>query len=143
MTTRLLTRVALLGALLLALSPLGPTTGAASASCAGPQLDLEPDQVLGPGDEVTGEWFLDGCQDSIGCTGGCSGGCAYDDARPRPSRDVVLRLRQDGRTWRLATGDASNDGEIVWTATLPPGVEPGRARLWASGTTRYDVRLAP
>ena len=143
MTTRLLTRAALLGALLLVLSPLGPTTGAASASCAGPQLDLEPDQVLGPGIEVTGEWFLDGCQDTGSCSGlaGCTH-CTYGP-EPRPLTDVPLRLRQDGRTWLLDRTDADDAGRVAFTVTLPPGARAGRAVLTTAYGSRHVVRLAP
>lgn len=144
MTIRLLLRAALLGGLLLALSPLGPVTGVASASCASPYLELERNQVLGRSFEVTGRAFVDGCQDSIGCeVGGCTSRCTFADPAPRPIQDAELVLRQRGRAWALASADADTTGQIVFSTTLPPGVETGRAVLTTGHGARYVVRLAP
>lgn len=143
MTTRLLTRVALLGALLLALSPLGPTTGAASASCAGPQLDLERGATIGPFVEVTGSAFVDSCQDVQYCSGACMNRCTAAGPEPRPLTGVDLTLRQGGRSWVLDEADADADGAITFSATLPDGVRPGRAVLTAGRESRTVVRLEP
>jgi hypothetical protein len=122
----------------------------ASASCAGPSLDLPADTVLARGAAVTveGRAFVDGCRDTMSCTGapGCSS-CEYDEPPQRPLQDVALVLVQDGRTWPLAVadaGDAGDDrlGRVAWTFDLPPGVRRGPARLDAGDQSSVDVRIS-
>ncbi|WP_299053260.1 hypothetical protein [uncultured Nocardioides sp.] len=144
MRSRLLSRSLLLAALLVLLSPLGTPAGPAAASCASPYLELERHQVIGRSFEVTGHAFVDGCQDSMGCeVGGCTSRCTYADPAPEPIQDAELVLRQRGRAWTLASADADTTGQIDFSTTLPPGVEPGRAVLTTGHGARYVVRLVP
>ena len=107
-----------------------------SASCAAPYLKTAEALVLARGvtTAVEGRAFVDGCQDSVSCSVGLGcDSCEYDDPPPEPMKDVVLQLRQHGRTWDLATADAegastSHLGWVTWAFELPPGVVGGPAR---------------
>ena len=114
----------------LALAPFPQSP--ASASCAGPHLDVEDGRMLSRSAAVTitGQWFVDGCQDTMSCgTGlGCDS-CEYDDPPPLPYDDVALELRQDGRSWELAVVDADKDGSATWTFTVPGDARRGPAQL--------------
>ena len=119
----------------LALAPYPPQQ--ASASCVGPYLLDEGHLVLQRGEpaEVQGRAFVDGCRDTMSCSGipGCED-CEYDEPEPTPYDAVVLRLRQDGHTWILDTADATGGnqlGWVTWTVDLPAGGRPGPARLVA------------
>lgn len=109
----------------------------ASASCAAPYLKATGLLVLERGETVTieGRSFIDGCRDSMTCSGvlGCDS-CEYDDPPPTPMRDVGLRLVQRDRTWRLAvsdaqTADSNHLGWVSWTFDVPAGARPGPAKL--------------
>lgn len=62
--------------------------------------------------------------------GGFGGGC--DDSN-RPSleeprqRGIRIEMRQEGRTWDLATVDANADYKVEATLAVPEDAEPGRA----------------
>ncbi len=124
-----------------------PTT-TASAGCAGPSFEDAESLVLHR-DSVTsveGRGFFDGCRDTQSCSGiGCQS-CEYTEPPEEPRQDVRLELRQQGRTWPLATADAGTAedqqlGWITWTFDLPAGVEPGPARLVADGAQPVEVRV--
>lgn len=140
----LLLAVALLG---LAGAPV--PQGPASASCTGPYLEEVEDLVLERGGAATirGRSFVDGCQDSVGCsTGPGCDSCEYDDPAPRPMDDVRLRLVQHHRTWTLAIADAGSAEEdrlgwVTWTFDVPRGVQPGRARLVPDDASPVPVRV--
>ncbi|HSX67466.1 hypothetical protein [Nocardioides sp.] len=125
--------VVLLALLTATLVPATTATTAvrAAADCAAPMLDVTPSTELPRTAEVTvtGRYFKDGCQDTGVCTGylGCQR-CDYGP-EPKPQQDLTLKLRQDGRTWALATTDADDSGKASWTFRLPPGVDEGPARL--------------
>lgn len=117
----------------------------AAASCAAPSLDAPRQLVLQRGATTTvgGRAFVDGCQDSMGCTVGfgCDH-CEYDEPTPRPLQDVTLRLRQRDRTWRLGTADAETAaGRVSWTFDLPARVRPGPAMLLPEGGEPLRVRV--
>lgn len=131
--------VALLVAALLAgaLAPYPAATATArnAVDCAGPTLAVAghgtpPLLRSGSDVRVTGEYFVDGCDDVGGSRDGALG-CANDDDREKavPLADVEMLLRQDGRTWRLGRADATGLGRIAWDVHLPPGLPAGRAVL--------------
>ncbi len=139
----------LLGAAATAAPGLGSP---AAASCAAPSLDAGrgPRPVVVAGDPlvVRGAGYLDACDDSGGCTAGCSG-CRR--VQVHGLRDVTLQLRQGGRTWDLATADATDAttptgtgagrGEVAWDAVLPSALRPGRAVLRTDAGGRLVVRV--
>lgn len=135
--------VALLVALAAGLLPVWASQESARASCAGPMLEVEPRSafVRGASASITGGPYLDDCND----TGVCSGflGCQRCDYGPpaQPLKEVSLVLRQRGRTWELATSDASADGSVTWSTTLPEDARRGPARLVADGTAPVRIRL--
>ena len=124
----------------LVLAPLPQTT--ASASCAGPSLEGADEVVLQRGSAafIEGEFFVDGCRDTMSCSGvlGCQK-CRYDEPPEQPQRDIRLELRQRGHTWVLDTADAGTSGEgfgrVTWDFQVPLGVRPGRAKLVADNAT--------
>ncbi|WP_336921560.1 hypothetical protein [Aquipuribacter sp. SD81] len=133
-----LQRVALVG--LLVTLP-GLPLPLAHASCVGPLLgvgaavdDTDPPatSVLplpGAEVEVSGVWFVDGCDDT-------AGGCAVPVDESRPLDGVELLLEQDGRAWLPGTQDASGEDEdyrISWTVQVPADVRTGPATLRAAG----------
>ena len=127
-------------ALLLAGLSLVPT-GGASGSCAGPMLSTRslgegpPTLYVGGLTEVTGRWFVDGCDD----TGGQSAfGCGAPEPleEERPLRDVELRLVQGHRSWVLGKADAGTAeegrlGQVSWTFRVPMTAKDGPATLRA------------
>jgi hypothetical protein len=119
------------------------TSAPAAADCVAPTLEVRPRMTFDRGTEVTveGSSFRDGCND----TGTCSGflGCQRCDYGPpaQPSQDVVLTLRQAGRTWELAAVDAEADGSVTWSVMLPADAARGPARLVAEGTHPVRIRL--
>lgn len=136
-------------ALLLGLSSAPFPQGAASASCAAPSLDISEALVLerGANAVVEGRGFVDGCQDSMSCSGvlGCDN-CEYDDPPPQPLEDVALRLVQRDRSWLLATSDAAsaeNDrqGQVSWSFEVPRDADPGRARLVSDHAQPIRIRI--
>ena len=138
----------LVGLLVVVLTPV--SSGPASASCAGASFDDVDGLVLVRGEVATveGSHFVDGCRDTMTCSGvgGCQS-CTYDEPPEVPMQDVALELRQDGRSWRLGTADAGTAGEqrlgqVTWTVELPDGVRPGRARLLAETAQPVKVRVA-
>lgn len=136
-----------LGALAFAPYPSVP----AAASCAGPILELPTDPVLQRGTALTveGAGFVEGCRDTMSCSGvpGCES-CEYDEPLERPDEDVDLVLLQRGRTWTLDTADAGTAeddrlGRVTWSFTLPADVRRGTARLVAGdGTDAVRIRIA-
>ena len=132
-------------AVVLAPFPAAPV----SASCAGASFEGIDRLVLVRGETATveGRHFVDGCRDTMSCSGvgGCQS-CEYDEPPEVPMQDVVLELRQDGRSWRLGTADAGTAeeqrlGHVTWTVALPDGVQPGRARLVADTAQPVRVRV--
>jgi hypothetical protein len=120
---------------------------AASASCVGPSLQGADALVLDRGGaaSVEGRFFVDGCRDTMSCTGapGCQR-CKYDEPPEEPQQDISLELRQRGHAWVVGTADAGTAeddrfGEVTWTFDVPRGVEPGRARLVAEGAQPVEV----
>jgi hypothetical protein len=116
----------------------------AAASCAAPSLEAPRRLVLERGARTTveGRGFVDGCQDSMGCTValGCSH-CEYDEPTPRPLKDVPLRLRQRDRTWWLGITDAEAAGRVSWRFDLPARVRPGPATLLPGDGEPLRVRV--
>lgn len=116
----------------------------ATASCAGPYLEVEDGFVLKRGANVTvgGRYFVDGCRDSMSCgTGvGCDD-CDYDDPPTRPQDDIHLELTQVDRSWPLAIADADDSGRVTWTFEVPSGAEPGPATLVVDATRPVKVRI--
>ena len=105
--------------------------------------------MLRPGATATveGRNFVDGCRDTMSCSGvgGCQS-CEYDEPPEEPQQDLTLQLRQQGRTWELATADAASAedqrlGWVSWTFEVPAGVEPGSARLVAENAQPVAVRV--
>lgn len=137
--------VALLVAALLAVA-LAPFPGSpAVASCAGPMLLVPgpqrplPELAAGREVSVTGEFFLDGCDD----TGGQDVifGCEEEREVETPMAGVELLLRQRGREWSLGTADADARGRIGWDVRVPDGLRPGRARLLTEGSQALVVSV--
>ncbi len=125
--------------------------GTASASCAGPSLEGVEQLVLERGGtaSVEGRFFVDGCRDTMSCTGvlGCQR-CRYDEPPEQPQQDIRLELRQRGHSWTLATADAGTAaeqrlGQVTWTFAVPDGVQPGRARLVPEGASPVAVHIGP
>ena len=121
---------------------------AASASCVGPSLQGADALVLDRGGaaSVEGRFFVDGCRDTMSCSGvvGCQK-CRYDEPPEQPQQDIRLELRQRGHSWTLSTADAGTQGdrfgEVTWTFDVPEGVAPGRARLVPEGASPVLVRI--
>ena len=120
----------------------------ASASCAGPELEDVDELVLVRGGTVTvrGSGFVDGCRDSMSCGSGACSRCEYDEPPEQPRRDVVLEVRQGGRSWRLGTADAGTRkeqrmGQVTWTVDVPDGLRRGRARLVPEGALPFVVQV--
>jgi hypothetical protein len=128
----------------LVLAPFPQST--ASASCAGASLPRVGDLVRGSTASVEGRYFVDGCRDTMSCSGvlGCQK-CRYDEPPEQPQQDIRLELRQRGHTWVLATDDAGTDGarfgQVTWTFDVPDDVTPGPARLVAEGASPVVVRI--
>ncbi len=118
----------------LSLVPVGTST----ASCSGPTISVgelaRPVLTRGASVTVDGRSFVDGCNDQ---GGGDVFGCREVEPEPVvPLEDVVLRLRQSGRSWDLGTSDAGSAkdnrlGHIAWEGRVPADVRPGRATLVA------------
>jgi hypothetical protein len=106
-------------------------SGAAAASCVGPQVTVTP-TTFAAGEEVRlqGQWFLDDCYD-----GGQPG-------TPPATHDVEIRVVSSGaaaRTVVLDTLDADDEGRIDTTLTIPADVPPGPARIEAGESVPADV----
>ena len=121
----------------------------ATASCAAPYLQVEQRQELERGARVaiTGQAFVNGCRDSMGCSAvlGCTS-CEYDEPPETPMKDVRLRLVQADRTWHLGIVDADpaatgHLGRVRWKFEVPSGAEPGPARLLPGGGEPARVRI--
>lgn len=137
--------VLLLALLGLTVAPY-PSTPAV-ASCAAPYLDLpaEPTFTRGAGSTVEGRAFVDGCRDTMSCSGvpGCES-CEHAAPPERPLRDLRLELVQGGRSWLLGTADAGSAaddrlGQVTWTFVLPTDVRPGPAVLQVDGEEQAEV----
>ena len=121
---------------------------AARASCIGPQLaagasgstpmPYQPGSTASPpvasvaagsGIAVAGAFFLDGCDDTAGCTAGCGGCQSYDPAGPLRGVQLVL-VTSAGETV-LAEVDADDSGALRADAEVPADAPPGPARLQA------------
>lgn len=129
--------LALVALLALVAAPFPAAPGV--ASCAAPYLQETSSLILqrGARASVAGRAFVDGCQDSMSCSGtlGCQS-CAYDDPAPAALKDVGLRLNQGERTWTLDVADAGTAGEdhlgwIRWEFNVPVDAEPGAATVVA------------
>jgi hypothetical protein len=140
------------GMLTLTFVPL--PTGAASASCAAPNLAVAHRQEhvrAGAGLTVVGRAFVRGCDDTGAVSGGSFGCHSTEHRTPStPMRDVLLLLRQGDRQWRLGTEDAGSAadnalGHVTWRVRVPAGVAAGRAVLVADVSPRgpdpLDARL--
>jgi hypothetical protein len=134
----------LLGTVLLGLAAAPVPSPSAIASCAGPSIDVVGRADLRPGGRVTvtGERFLDGCQDLGSCTSvGCDDQeCDYGP-EPEPQEDIELRLVQGDRTWRLGTTDADETGRATWNVEIPAGARAGRAQLRIGPFAARSVRI--
>lgn len=137
-------RVVLLLAVLGGLSMV--PSGGAQASCAGPSLHARtvttgaPRLLVGDTMTVTGERFVEGCNDQ---GGGSVLGCSRDAGEEvTAQRQVALQLRQGGRTWDLGTADASEGqdrfGRISWSVRIPIDAAQGPATLLA-GNAKLPV----
>ena len=120
------------------------TSAPAAADCAAPQLDLEPGARLPRAGEVTvaGRFFKDGCNDVGSCHGvlGCQR-CDYGPAA-EPLAGLTLQLQQRGRTWDVATADATGElGEVTWTFDVPAEARRGPARLTVDGAYAGPARV--
>ena len=117
--------------------------GDAVAGCVAPYLEgsatgAEP-PVLRLGSTVTiqGDAFVEGCNDT-GSTWACS---AESES---PMDDIVLRIEQGGREWKLGSADASGGearGQVEWTVALPEGLTQGRATLEADSSEPLRVQV--
>jgi hypothetical protein len=143
-----MTRIRLLVAVALLVATAPFPGGPASASCAGPSIDVERGTALAPGGalRVEGRHFVDGCQDTGTCPAFGCGACEYDDPPPEPMEDLSLRLVQGDRSWVLGTADAGTaadgeQGQVIWSVELPEDVRPGPARLLAEGAMGARVRI--
>ncbi|WP_109506497.1 hypothetical protein [Nocardioides speluncae] len=142
-------RPLLLAAVLLGLAVVPFPQPLASASCAAPYLKLNERPVLERGATATveGRAFVDGCRDSMSCSEGLGcDSCEYDDPPPKPLTDVVLRLVQGDRKWRLdvadaGTADDNQQGHVTWTFKLPADAKPGPAKLAADHAHPVQIRV--
>ncbi|MGD9956729.1 MAG: hypothetical protein AB7O74_15215 [Candidatus Nanopelagicales bacterium] len=120
----------------------------ARASCIGPQIAAGPSGTTptpyqpgstasppvasvaaGQGMAVAGDFFLDGCDDSVGCTAGCGGCQSYDPAEPL--RGVQLVLVAGARETVLGEVDSDDAGSWRTEVALPSDAPPGPARIEA------------
>ena len=86
----------------------------AATACPSPSIEAEPTRA------VAGAKFrLRGHDFSSDCEGG------------KPSSDVKILFRQDGRTWKLTTLDAERDLAFEAALRVPAGVESGPAKVQA------------
>lgn len=140
-------RLAAAGVLAVLCAALGMApglTGPAAASCVGPVLTVGDDPSaaaaadpeaapapLGRGrQQVSGQWFREGCDD-----GGGGAGCAGPlTSTEEPMEEVDLVLRQGGASWVLGTADAHGDRyDTSWEFDVPDDVTAGPAVLSAGG----------
>lgn len=139
----------LLGSLLLGLAVAPVPQPPAAASCVGPSIDVAEGQVFKRGATltVTGEVFVDGCQDFGSCSvgGACQDQSCDYGPEPKPMEDVTLRLVQDGGRWNLGTTDAGesgdDEGRVSWTFEVPADARPGRAQLVADEILPVQIRV--
>lgn len=127
------------------LTSLSLLPAGASASCAAPDLRVGGSRdgvVVVPGQAVVvqGRAFVEGCDDT---GGGDAFGCTRaEEEREVPYADVLLELRQGGRSWELGAEDASTTdatfGQVEWFVTVPTGARPGEARLTATAPRLGD-----
>ncbi|VXB15015.1 hypothetical protein [Aeromicrobium sp. 9AM] len=109
-------------------------SGAATASCAAPTIEVPARIQAGTDVVVRGHQFVDGCDDTGGGTEGAFG-CDHEDEPEtvEPLEAIELRLRQGSREWSLGTTDAAASskklGRAEWTFVLPEDVRPGEASL--------------
>ena len=91
-----------------------PAAGKPEAATACPSIEAEPPRA------VAGAKFrLRGHDFSSHCEGG------------KPSSDVKIVFRQDGRAYKLATLDADRDLAFEAVLRVPAGAEPGPAKVQA------------
>lgn len=123
--------------------------GPASADCASPYLTAPESHVLERGAPVVveGRAFMDGCRDTMDCSGflGCDD-CEYEDPPPEPLEDVALRLVQGERSWLLGRTDAGaaengEQGRVTWDVDVPVDAEPGPARLVPDHAQPVRIRI--
>lgn len=98
--------------------------GAATASCAGPTVEVQPNTVQ-PGDEVRvrGQYFIDGCDD-VGGGNACGAPVAREEEEPM--RGVRFELRREGETIDAVQVDADAQGDLEATLNVPADSTPGR-----------------
>ena len=133
----------LLAAGLASVSCAGPGSSGA-ASCVPPTIHIEgasstgdggasepPTLVLPDSFVVVGEWFREGCDDTLG-----------GRSEEVSSTGIELTLEQNGTTWSLGTADAASRESsyaISWEVESPPaGLAPMPAMLRA-GTAEQEV----
>jgi hypothetical protein len=123
--------VLLVAALSACAGPATQATGEA-ASCAAPQLTVQPASVA-PGDplDVSATLLFDSCQDTV--ANGSS------PPTPAPLSDLAVVLVQGTEHWTLADGlTARDDGTLHLRVTVPNDVHlaKGTALLGVSGVIR-------
>jgi hypothetical protein len=100
--------------------------GISAASCVAPMLTVKPAKVHA-GDEVTvtGEWFADGCNDTV---------VNGETPQPPPAfTDMTIEFHQGDKTWPVAT-DVDAEGEhyaFETTVQIPDDVHEGKATMQA------------
>jgi hypothetical protein len=94
--------------------PPAPGKPEAATPCPSPAIEAVPSRA------AAGEKFRLHGHDFFSNCGG-----------EKPSSDVKILFRQDGRTWRLTTLDAGRDLALESTLRVPAGAEPGPARVQA------------
>ena len=110
----------------------GDMGAAPAAVCEAPSLSLDGPRRLEPGQPVTvtGRAFLATCNDT-------------GQGQPnRPRTDITLVLTQGGTEYELATADADSDLRVVFEATVPDAVDPGKAELSTDSVARLPVTIA-
>jgi hypothetical protein len=134
-------RIVRLPALVFALaSALALVSGSsASASCIGPSISFTPVSVA-RGDEivVTGQGWGDACHDT-------GPDVPTDSVLGKPRRDVELVFAQDGRDIVVGRGAADHTYSFHAKVTVPSGLHPGVARLYAraGGLEATDLPSRP
>ena len=108
----------------------GAPGGGSSAQCGRLPPTVEPERA-GPGEA----FFLSGG----GFGGGCNDSNLPFEPEP-PQKGVRIEMRQEGRTWHLATLDASGPPDYLVEATLevPQDAEPGGALVVAANAEGVD-----
>jgi hypothetical protein len=111
-------------------SPAAGAAAQAPETTAPTQSPQPPVLVAGSTITVTGQYFMDDCNDTCTCSGGCTGCDCGTPADPWERIDLVLVA--GGTRTVLATADAGGeDFSATWTGQVPASAPTGPAVLEA------------